>query len=279
MKQFLYLLLIPLFFSCSSKETKVQIKAMSFNIRYGTANDGENKWENRKHTVIRLIKESDADVIGLQEVLYFQWKELEAELGDIYQFVGKTRQAENKDEAALTLVKKAEWQVGKMEYFWLSETPEVSGSMSWNTVCPRICVRVELKHKASGKNLNFVNTHYSHVSDDARNRSSNMIRARFVEEVKSLPFILVGDLNAQPHEQAIKNIFKDKDLFSTYAESNNDKGATFYGWKEHDAELGIKIDYIIRNGFLNTLNSKVLNSKIDGRYPSDHNALISIMEF
>src|SRR5690348_511311 len=45
------------------------IRVMTFNIRYGTAPDGENAWPKRRDLVVKVIKESDPDAIGLQEAL------------------------------------------------------------------------------------------------------------------------------------------------------------------------------------------------------------------
>ena len=47
-------------------------KAMSFNIRYATKNDGVNQWENRKKELVGLLKKHNPDVIGFQEVLLSQ---------------------------------------------------------------------------------------------------------------------------------------------------------------------------------------------------------------
>ncbi|MFI4854192.1 MAG: endonuclease/exonuclease/phosphatase family protein, partial [Phycisphaerales bacterium JB065] len=54
----------------------VQLQAMSFNIRYGTANDGENRWQNRSHLVGQVLQNHKADVVGLQEALAFQLNEI-----------------------------------------------------------------------------------------------------------------------------------------------------------------------------------------------------------
>ena len=40
---------------------------MTFNIRYGTADDKENHWDHRKSLVIDRIKAFDPDLIGMQE--------------------------------------------------------------------------------------------------------------------------------------------------------------------------------------------------------------------
>ena len=45
---------------------------MTFNIRYGLADDGENHWVRRKELVFDAIADHAADVIGLQESLDFQ---------------------------------------------------------------------------------------------------------------------------------------------------------------------------------------------------------------
>ncbi len=44
------------------------IKLMSFNIRYGLAEDGENRWERRKSLVVDRIKAFDPDLLGLAGV-------------------------------------------------------------------------------------------------------------------------------------------------------------------------------------------------------------------
>ena len=48
------------------------IALMSFNIRYGTAADGDNYWGKRVHLVLEAILGQDPDVLGLQEALHFQ---------------------------------------------------------------------------------------------------------------------------------------------------------------------------------------------------------------
>ncbi|MCG2786090.1 MAG: endonuclease/exonuclease/phosphatase family protein [Anaerolineae bacterium] len=43
------------------------LKVMTFNIRYGTATDGDNPWTRRKNLVIERIRSFDPDLLGLQE--------------------------------------------------------------------------------------------------------------------------------------------------------------------------------------------------------------------
>jgi len=56
------------------------VRVMSFNVRYGTANDGENAWPRRREALCDVIREFEPDLLGLQEVLAFQRDELAAAL-------------------------------------------------------------------------------------------------------------------------------------------------------------------------------------------------------
>jgi len=48
------------------------LQVMSFNIRYGKARDGANRWEKRRELCVARIRAFDPDLLGLQESLEFQ---------------------------------------------------------------------------------------------------------------------------------------------------------------------------------------------------------------
>src|SRR5690606_33514413 len=58
--------------STLAAEEKPTVRVMSFNIRYGTAPDGENHWDKRKEFLVETIKAYDPDLLGTQETLGFQ---------------------------------------------------------------------------------------------------------------------------------------------------------------------------------------------------------------
>ncbi|MHC4989970.1 MAG: endonuclease/exonuclease/phosphatase family protein, partial [Planctomycetota bacterium] len=58
----------------------IDLRVMTFNIRYGTADDGDNRWSNRRELVPAVIEAHEPDVVGLQEALHFQLQELLAAL-------------------------------------------------------------------------------------------------------------------------------------------------------------------------------------------------------
>ena len=52
------------------------LAVMSFNIRYGTANDGENHWTKRRDMLFAVMRTENPDLVGLQEALRFQIDEI-----------------------------------------------------------------------------------------------------------------------------------------------------------------------------------------------------------
>ena len=52
--------------------TQNTVRVMSFNIRYGAANDGANHWDQRKPLVVKAIQSFRPDILGTQETLDFQ---------------------------------------------------------------------------------------------------------------------------------------------------------------------------------------------------------------
>src|SRR5687768_11897566 len=78
------------------------LSIMSFNIRYGPADDGENRWERRRGQLFDVLKASDPDVIGLQEALHFQIDEILAAVPG-YRMVGVGRTDGGQDRKSTRL--------------------------------------------------------------------------------------------------------------------------------------------------------------------------------
>ena len=62
------------------------LRVMSFNIRFGSAKDGENAWEHRRDFVIDTIKKFEPDLLGTQETEAFQRDALKAALPEYDSF-------------------------------------------------------------------------------------------------------------------------------------------------------------------------------------------------
>jgi endonuclease/exonuclease/phosphatase family metal-dependent hydrolase len=263
-----------------TQQTKVAtpIKVMSFNIRYGAAKDGENHWKNRSYLVAETIQLFDPDLLGAQEVLKFQAEFLQETLPD-YGFHGVGREdGTAKGEYVPVMYKKDRFQMTGSGHFWLSDTPEVAGSKSWDSSLPRMVSWVQLNDlKNNGAKLIFLNTHFDHRGPTARLESARLIRKR-AEEImgKGIPFIITGDFNTtedkQPYAELTSGSKGNKtpivDSFRQANPKRNPNESTSSRWVGR--REGTRIDWILHSQAFTTLQS-VINYTHEGeRYPSDH---------
>ena len=80
----LAIFILPHSSSADEKPKSPELKVMSFNIRYGTAKDGDNAWPKRKDSVAAAIIDYEPDILGTQEALPFQVEFLQEHLFDYH---------------------------------------------------------------------------------------------------------------------------------------------------------------------------------------------------
>src|SRR5690606_28913782 len=113
------------------------LRVMTFNIRCDTPKDGEHQWTHRKEAVVRLIGERRPDVLGVQEARPHQFAYLRKQLQE-YESEGDGRDGNGEGEHTPIFWRRERLRVKESGTFWLSETPDVPGSRSWETACTRI---------------------------------------------------------------------------------------------------------------------------------------------
>ena len=74
MKKFLFTIASAMLLSISNlwAQEKQPLTVVSFNIRYGTAEDGTNSWQFRFPAVLMMLEDQKPDIFGLQEALDMQ---------------------------------------------------------------------------------------------------------------------------------------------------------------------------------------------------------------
>ncbi len=267
----------------SASYKPVYVKVMSFNIRYGTANDGENHWRNRKGLVFEVIKEHQPAILGLQEALRFQIDEIRAVLPE-YEEIGTGRDdGKTAGEYAAILYDKSRFTVADQGTFWFSDTPEIPGSKSWGNQIPRICTWGRFVDNTSGQSLYAYNVHLDHQSQASRERSVELLAKRIRQREMDIPVVVTGDFNAAEDNQAIKQlkaepigkqprtscIPSDKlvDTFRNhYPKAENVHTFNGFGTLPRSG----KIDYVFSSKSVQTVDAMIIRTKRNGRYPSDH---------
>ncbi len=254
-----------------------EIDVMSFNIRYGTARDGENRWNNRKEQVFDVIRQYSPDVVGLQEALRFQIDEIRESLPE-YDEIGIGREGGTNGE----FYRIKRFDVDESGTFWLSDTPGVP-SAHWGNSHFRTCTWGHFSDKQSGLAFYLYNVHLDHRSQPSRERSVQLIADTIQKRKQPDPVILTGDFNAGEDNPAIEYL-KGKgdvrptapillaDTFRTLYPSKKTVG-TFNGFKGKSG--GAKIDYIFATPDIRTLAASIVRDEQKGRYPSDHFPLVA----
>ena len=253
------------------------LTVMSFNIRYGTANDGENRWEARRDQLFALIRAQDPDVIGLQEALHFQIDEILAAVPG-YRMVGVGRtDGGHGGEYAAILYRSSRLTVRRTSTFWLSDTPDVVKSNTWGAALERICTWA-LFDDNRGTPFYVFNLHLDHVSQPAREKSVALLLERVAARAPSLPVVVTGDFNtgeANPVTQSMLRVFRDS--FRVRHPEAKDVGTA--NQFRFGTTGGDKIDYIFVEPATQVLTSEIVRDAVDGRYPSDHFPVVARIRF
>jgi endonuclease/exonuclease/phosphatase family metal-dependent hydrolase len=270
--------------STERSSAKADLLVMSFNIRYGSANDGANNWDQRKDMACEVVRRQNPDLIGLQEALRAQIDDLRAALAE-YAEIGCGRDdGKTQGEYSGILYRKDRFELTESGTFWLSDTPEVPGSITWGNACTRLCTWGRFVPKPSGKPFYMYNTHLDHISQLSREKGIALIMARVKNRPHPDPVILTGDLNSGETNAVVRYLRGEHqlkaannglsqnplplvDTFRVLHKDASDVG-TAHGFK--GGCTGSKIDYIFAQPDVQILQAEILHDNQDNRYPSDH---------
>lgn len=264
-------------------------RLMTYNIRFATVLDLQYAWTFRKQIVSTLIKDR-ADIACLQEALHSQIEDLKEALKD-YKHIGVGRDdGKTQGEYVAIFYNHRKFKVLDKGHFWLSQTPSVAGSKSWDSKYPRMCTWAlfSLKeHEGQSPNSKLpsfyiFNTHLDHLSNEARIEGTKLILRTIQEKAsQNIPIFFVGDLNSELDSEVYQLITKGQDSFTmkdtTQISLTGHHGsiATSTGFKFHEAKI---IDYIfVHHGNENcvVMTHGVLDDVWPNNYaPSDHRPVV-----
>jgi len=262
------------------------LRVMSFNIRYGTAKDGEDHWTKRKEMVAAAIKAYDPDLLGTQEVLAEQADYLKEQLPG-YTFLGGGRDdGKLKGEFSPIMFRTDRFEMVESGQRWLSPTPDVVGSKGWDAQLPRVLTWARLKDKKAGVSFLYINTHWDHVGKEARPESAKLMR-RMLDERRAadpdLALIITGDFNSTEVTPAYQVLTTGAvagattapaaawRLFDSYREARPERKPdeqSAHGFK--GTRTGMRIDWILHTAHWKATAAEIVYTNKDGRYPSDH---------
>jgi endonuclease/exonuclease/phosphatase family metal-dependent hydrolase len=258
------------------------LRVMSFNIRF--ARDGhsedvaENNWADPRHPrrerVIRVIREASPDLLGVQEARHGQIEDLKKALTE-YEFYGIGRDdGKTEGEYSGIYYRKARFTRKDAGSFWLSATPDKSGTTFSYNKLPRIASWVRLADNKSNREVVLLNMHWDHQDKTAHEKSAALALEQLAVIGKNSPCIVMGDLNTTEDTPAYKTLLRPdarRKLSDSYRELHATRApdeASFGGWT--GKAKGSRIDFILHTTEFKPVAAEIDRTSYDGRWPSDH---------
>ncbi|CED83890.1 Endonuclease/exonuclease/phosphatase [Phaffia rhodozyma] len=190
------------------------------NADYNTQISGlrvnERPWAERRWRIADSIFNSAYDIIGFQEALVTQVTDMQSLLGSSWSHFGVGRNdGGQKGEFSPIFYDSTRFTLLNSTTRWLSTTPTVAGSISWDASQTRIVTLVTLEDKQSSAILHLGNTHWDDQGVTAREMSGRLLRTLLPDYAKQVEkqlglgdgknlvgnVLLMGDLNSPAEEQ------------------------------------------------------------------------------
>ncbi|MFB6165304.1 MAG: endonuclease/exonuclease/phosphatase family protein [Haloarculaceae archaeon] len=254
------------------------VAVMTYNVRYDNPADQEYVWRKRRDEVASVIRFHDPDLVGLQEALGDQLRDLRDRLPG-YEWLPAGRDAgaaENAGEYPAIGYDTDRFNLEAEDSFWLSETPDEPGSVGWDAALPRLVKYVELREIDTDVRFFHFNTHFDHAGDRARVESAKLLRDRIDAVTGDEPIVVTGDFNAEeatePYEVLThENGHRRALLDAHYAASYPHHGPTTTVTDFTSLVPDHKIDHVFVSRDDEVLVHGTCSDTFgDGLYPSDH---------
>jgi len=256
-----------------------EVKVMSFNLRIRVEADGANFFDLRCPKILSVIERESPDVIGFQEANDVMLEMLMEGMTD-YVFLGHGRESGYCGEGVFIAYKKNRFYLHGFREEWLSMTPTLPNSRIKGldqSGCPRVYCCAELVDRETKKPFAFYNVHLDHKGRLAQVAECMMLCQRIAEG--KMPFVLTGDFNARPEQEAIGMILGTQSTLGTI-DATSEIAGTFHNFSMERIEQNnlAKIDYIFTNLPTDPARSYAIpDDNLDGCFYSDHNAVCAFV--
>ena len=248
------------------------IQILSCNIRDARAEDGDNNWIQRKNTCIAILRQQQADILCFQEMRLNQQTDLLAALPE-YSCYGLAEDANTPDTPNALFFRTAAFSLISQGGYWLSGTPKIPGSRSWDSRYTRLANRVILQASESRYRIDITNTHLEDDNPFAAAQQAHVITRQTPPPPTGTLQILTGDMNSDASSDVIQ-AFLDAGWLDTDTAVHGaaSRCRTFHAFEGErcTAEPSGKIDWIFTRGPVQVLAAEIIRDRMELRYPSDH---------
>ena len=253
----------------------MDLRVITSNIRYDDPRDDPNRWNDRKDYLAETLLSASPDIIATQEGFFWQIEDL-IKLFPNLNLVDQHRNWDKERMYPCVFYNPNLLTLNKSGDLWLSETPTIPGSKSYDSAWPRMLTWTIFDLKDSNLQFLFVNVHLDHIYESTRLKQSRVLTEQIKQvNTSALPLILVGDFNDSPLS-GTRNLIMEQlsDLYDPWIANGVQEHTSHHGFK--GGSEGERIDWILLDK-----NFKVPNIELDcrckklknpegTRFPSDH---------
>ena len=254
------------------------LRLVTSNIRFENPADKEHDWSNRRELLVETLLNFKADGIGTQAGREPQLRNLEDLLPD-FEMIDKHRSWIDERMYPSIYINTKSIDVIQSGDIWLSETPHIDGSSSFNSTFPRLCTWAILKLLATDQTFFLINTHLDHVLEETRvNQMKVLLEECSKINVDDHPIILMGDFNSDHDSKVREEIINTWDfLHDPWHTLQLKEDSSFHRFKGVN-EDGFRIDWILVDRSIKTHDIYMDKTSKNGIYPSDHFPIMGIFE-
>lgn len=249
-----------------------QLKIITSNIRFSNPGDGVHDWPHRLPHLMNLYGNFGPDILATQEGRVGQIKELDSKLPGLH-LVDSHRSYIDERMYPCLFMNPQTISVERSGDVWLSETPEVAGSKSFDSAFPRLCTWAEVTIKATGLKLMIVNTHLDHVLGSAR-LSQIHVLINEIKKINDRDLIIMGDFNESPLTSLKKDLMDAFELKDPWIEKNYPEETSHHAFLG-DKATGDRIDWILMPKSFECTSLLLDKRSFENVYPSDHYPLLA----
>ena len=249
-----------------------ELCVVTYNLRFA-GYTGANAWPTRRPVMKALLDELKPDVMGTQEGVYAQLKDIAADQPEL-DWIGLGRDGGSRGEFMAIFYRRDRLEPLEYDHFWLSDTPLVMGSSTWGNTNRRMVSWVRFRDRTTQREFYFWNTHLDHALQPAREKAASLILEQIRTTAKaSLPLLLVGDFNAVSGDNPVYDqLVKSGGLIDTWhaaAVRRQEQMNSFNGFEPAKVE-GKRIDWILTRSPVQVRATEVITFSRNEQWPSDH---------
>jgi endonuclease/exonuclease/phosphatase family metal-dependent hydrolase len=252
----------------------MELCLITCNIRFDNPADGQNSWKHRRDFLAQTLLKHNPSIIATQEGRIHQLNEFQSSLNDFHLVDEHRSWIGERMYPALFLKNEAFEYLGSGD-MWLSETPDIAGSLSFESAFPRLMTWTKLQIKDSEQNMFIVNTHLDHVKNETRINQITVL-AQEIRRVwdETSPLVIMGDFNDSPDSQVREILMSEfpflQDAWKMFNKAEETSHHAFTG----EMQNGARIDWILVDQKLTVTSCLMDKSVKNGLYPTDHYPIV-----